>query len=227
MSIDWNKVKSNAKAKDDKQYEAMKADTSKRIAAEAASEKASNPSAAERVGKTVTGAGKGSAAGFTNLGGVVVEGMNNVGAYLQSKKDERLEAQDRELLARYEQDFKAAVAAGDEKAAKTARYRINAAKGRLQANGDMTDYYKSVGDTTARNIYSTADNLAESSQKDIERAKQGAGKVGQLAVDIGVAGTQMAGDMLASAIVPGSGLAMMGARSFGSGAHEARQAGAT
>lgn len=227
MSIDWNKVKTNAKAKDDKQYEAMKADTSKRIAAEAVSEKASNPSAAERVGKTVTGAGKGSAAGFTNLGGVVVEGMNNVGAYLQSKKDERLEAQDRELLARYEQDLKDAVAAGDEKAAKTARYRINAAKGRLQANGDMTDYYKSVGDTTARNIYSTADNLAESSQKDIERAKQGAGKVGQLAVDIGVAGTQMAGDMLASAIVPGSGLAMMGARSFGSGAQEARQAGAT
>ena len=227
MSIDWNKVKNNAKAKDDKQYEAMKADTSKRMAAEAASEKASNPSAAERVGKTVTGAGKGSAAGFTNLGGVVVEGMNNVGAYLQSKKDERLEAQDRELLARYEQDLKDAVAAGDEKAAKTARYRINAAKGRLQTNGDMTDYYKSVGDTTARNIYSTADNLAESSQKDIERAKQGLGALGQFAVDAGVAGTQMAGDMLASAIVPGSGLAMMGARSFGSGAQEARQAGAT
>ena len=38
-----------------------------------------NPSAAERVGKTVTGAGKGSAAGFTNLGGVVVEGLNKVG----------------------------------------------------------------------------------------------------------------------------------------------------
>ena len=30
MSIDWNKVKSNAKAKDDKQYAAMKADTEKR-----------------------------------------------------------------------------------------------------------------------------------------------------------------------------------------------------
>ena len=27
MGIDWNKVKSNAKAKDDKQYEAMKAET--------------------------------------------------------------------------------------------------------------------------------------------------------------------------------------------------------
>ena len=30
MSIDWNKVKSNAKAKDDQQYAAMKADTEKR-----------------------------------------------------------------------------------------------------------------------------------------------------------------------------------------------------
>ena len=36
MSIDWNKIKSNAKAKDDKQYEEMKADTSKRMAATAA-----------------------------------------------------------------------------------------------------------------------------------------------------------------------------------------------
>ena len=30
MGIDWNKVKNNAKAKDDQQYAAMKADTEKR-----------------------------------------------------------------------------------------------------------------------------------------------------------------------------------------------------
>ena len=30
MSIDWNKIKSNAKAKDDQQYASMKADTEKR-----------------------------------------------------------------------------------------------------------------------------------------------------------------------------------------------------
>ena len=115
MSIDWNKIKSNAKAKDDKQYEEMKADTSKRMAATAAAEKAAQPSVTERVGKTVTGAGKGSAAEFTNLGGVVVEGLNKVGTYLQSKKDAQKAAQDREYLSKYDQDLKDAIAAGDAK----------------------------------------------------------------------------------------------------------------
>ena len=227
MSIDWNKIKSNAKAKDDKQYEEMKADTSKRMAATAAAEKAAQPSVTERVGKTVTGAGKGSAAGFTNLGGVVVEGLNKVGTYLQSKKDAKQAAQDREYLAKYDQDLKDAIAAGDAKAEKAARLRINSAKNRLKTNGDMTEYYKSVGDTTTKNIYDTADALAESSQKDISRAKQGAGKAGQFLVDVGVAGTQMAGDIGLALLTGGSALAPMAARSFGSGAQEARQAGAS
>lgn len=186
-----------------------------------------SPSAAERVGKTVTGAGKGSAAGFTNLGGVVVEGLNKVGTYLQSRKDAQQAAQDREYLAKYNQDLKDAIAAGDAKAEKAARLRINSAKNRLKTNGDMTEYYKSVGDTTTKNIYDTADALAESSQKDISRAKQGAGKVGQFAVDVGVAGTQMAGDIGLALLTGGSALAPMAARSFGSGAQEARQAGAS
>lgn len=186
-----------------------------------------NPSAAERVGKTVTGAGKGSAAGLTNLGGVVVEGLNKVGTYLQSKKDAQQAAQDREYLAKYDQDLKDAIAAGDAKAEKAARLRINSAKNRLKTNGDMTEYYKSVGDTTTKNIYDTADALAESSQKDISRAKQGAGKVGQFAVDVGVAGTQMAGDIGLALLTGGSALVPMAARSFGSGAQEARQAGAS
>ena len=227
MSIDWNKIKSNAKAKDDKQYEEMKADTSKRMAATAAAEKAAQPSVTERVGKTVTGAGKGSAAGLTNLGGVVVEGLNKVGTYLQSKKDAQQAAQDREYLAKYDQDLKDAIAAGDAKAEKAARLRINSAKNRLKTNGDMTEYYKSVGDTTTKNIYDTADALAESSQKDISRAKQGAGKAGQFLVDVGVAGTQMAGDIGLALLTGGSALAPMAARSFGSGAQEARQAGAS
>lgn len=186
-----------------------------------------NPSAAERVGKTVTGAGKGSAAGLTNLGGVVVGGLNKVGTYLQSRKDAKQAAQDREYLAKYDQDLKDAIAAGDAKAEKAARLRINSAKNRLKTNGDMTEYYKSVGDTTTKNIYDTADALAESSQKDISRAKQGAGKVGQFAVDVGVAGTQMAGDIGLALLTGGSALAPMAARSFGSGAQEARQAGAS
>ncbi len=194
---------------------------------EARKKASASPAWTERVGKTVTGAGKGSAAGFTNLGGVVVEGMNKVGTYLQSRKDAQQAVQDREYLAKYEQDLKDAIAAGDAKAEKTARGRINAAKNRLKTNGDMTEYYKSVGDTTVKNIYDTADDLAESSQRDISRAKQGAGKVGQFAVDVGVAGTQMAGDIGLALLTGGSALAPMAARSFGSSSQEARQSGAT
>lgn len=76
-------------------------------------------------------------------------------------------------------------------------------------------------------LYSISDGMKNSSQAQIESAKQGLGKAGQFAVDVGVAGAQMAGDVLASAIVPGSGLAMMGVRSFGAGAQEARENGAT
>ena len=188
---------------------------------------AANPSVTERIGKTVTGAAKGSAAGYVNAGGVAVEGMNKVGTYLQSKKDTQQSEQDLELLAKYERDLKSALAAGDEKSAKTARLRINAAQNRLKTSGEMTEYYKSVGDTTAKSIYDTADALAESSQEDISRAKQGAGKVGQFAVDVGVAGTQMAGDMGLALLTGGSALVPMAARSFGSGAQEARQAGAS
>ena len=50
--------------------------------------------------------------------------------------------------------------------------------------------------------------------------------MGQFAVDLGVQGVQMAGDVAASAVIPGSGLALMTARSAGSSAQRARQAGA-
>ena len=170
---------------------------------------AANPSVTERVGKTVTGAAKGSAAGYVNAGGVALEGMNKVGTYLHSKKDTQQSEQDLELLAKYERDLKSALAAGDEKAAKTAQLRINAAQNRLKTSGEITEYYKSVGDTTAKSIYDTADALAESSQRDISRAKQGAGKVGQFAVDVGVAGTQMAGDMGRAVLTGGGALIPM------------------
>ena len=81
-------------------------------------------------------------------------------------------------------------------------------------------------DSTTNRLYDTADRINQDSQKFTADAKQGLGAIGQFAVDAGVAGTQLAGDMLASAIVPGSGLAMMGVRSFGGAAQEARQSGA-
>ena len=82
----------------------------------------------------------------------------------------------------------------------------------------------------AESVYSAADNLQVRSSDLIQKAKMtdfGMTDAGNLLVDAGVSGVQMAGDALANAIVPGSGLAALGVRAFGSGAQEARQNGAT
>ena len=92
-------------------------------------------------------------------------------------------------------------------------------------NQEIADW-ESANSFTNR-AYTAANTMRDDSRKHEESAKQGLGKAGQFAVDVGVAGAQMAGDVLASAIVPGSGLALMGVRSFGAGAQEARDNGAS
>ena len=76
-------------------------------------------------------------------------------------------------------------------------------------------------------LYATADRLTEQSAAYTEKAKQGLGKVGQFAVDLGVTGTQMLGDMALGLINPALGTGAMATRVFGGSAQEARQAGAT
>lgn len=74
-------------------------------------------------------------------------------------------------------------------------------------------------------IFDAAIRLTERGQQYTQEAKQGLGTVGQFLVDMGVTGTQMAGDALANLILPGSGLVMMGMRSYGQAAGEARREG--
>lgn len=78
-----------------------------------------------------------------------------------------------------------------------------------------------------KQIFSAATRLAEKGQQYETEAKEGLGTVGQFLVDMGVTGTQMAGDALMNLVLPGSGLAMMGLRSYGQAAGEARRAGKT
>lgn len=82
-------------------------------------------------------------------------------------------------------------------------------------------------DERAKEIQASADRLKESSEKDVEKAKQGLGGVGQFAVDLGVAGAQMAGDIALGAATGGGALVPMAARVFGGSAQEARRDGAT
>lgn len=75
--------------------------------------------------------------------------------------------------------------------------------------------------------YAAADKLTERSAQLQQQAKEGAGKVGGFLVDLGVTGTQMAGDALANVLLPGSGLAAMGTRVYGQSAGDARREGKT
>lgn len=82
------------------------------------------------------------------------------------------------------------------------------------------------GQGAAARLQSAADRMQDDSAKSIASAKEGAGALGQLAVDVGVAGTQMGMDALTAALTGGSALIPMAVRSFGGGAQEARRSGA-
>ena len=69
--------------------------------------------------------------------------------------------------------------------------------------------------------FKRAQELYTKSAKYEAEAKEGLGKVGQFAVDLGIAGTQFAGDVALNTILPGAGLAAMGARAAGQGAYSA------
>lgn len=80
---------------------------------------------------------------------------------------------------------------------------------------------------SAGGLYQVADRLTESGQKDAEEAKRGLGSFGKFAVDVGVGGAQLAGDITAGVVTRGGTLVPMMVRSFGSAAQQARKDGAS
>lgn len=184
-----------------------------------------------RVGKVISGAAKSTGSAFTNLGGVLAEGAGylntrianqNAGASLQS---------DHDAVKRYEKmlrDVKwangKAMTAAD---VKQVQGYLAAAKRRIAAHEGYTKAVEQSDKAVADKAYQKADRLSQSSAADVAQAKEGLGPVGQFAVDVGVAGAQMAGDMAVGALTGGSALPAMFVRSVGSAAQEARQSGAT
>jgi hypothetical protein len=72
------------------------------------------------------------------------------------------------------------------------------------------------------------ESAEESSKRAYEyeqEAKEGLGKFGQGVVDFGIAGAQFAGDALLNAVAPGTGLAAMAGRAYGSASLDAQQRG--
>lgn len=184
-----------------------------------------------RVGKVISGAAKSTGSAFTNLGGVLAEGAGKLNTRIANQNAGESLQSDHEAVKRYEKmlrDVKwangKAMTAAD---VQQVQSYLSAAKRRIAAHEGYTKAVERSDKAVADKAYQKADRLSQSSAADVAQAKEGLGPVGQFAVDLGVQGVQMAGDVAASAVIPGAGLALMTARSAGSSAQRARQAGAT
>ena len=184
-----------------------------------------------RVGKVISGAAKSTGSAFTNLGGVLAEGAGKLNTRIANQNAGDSLQSDHDAVKRYEKmlrDVKwangKAMTAAD---VKQVQGYLASAKRRIAAHEGYTKAVERSDKAVADKAYQTADRLSQSSAADVAQAKKGLGPVGQFAVDLGVQGVQMAGDVAASAVLPGAGLALMTARSAGSSAQRARQSGAT
>lgn len=165
---------------------------------------ASNPT---RFDKTVNAAIYGAGASLSNLFGLLDE------------KDAQTRARDEADSARLRAGREASLQGED----------INTREGGLkkQSEDSRKDFderaVKLAG--AGQKAFDRADRLQQTAYDYEQSAKAGLGKFGQGMVDFGIAATQFAGDAVMNAVLPGSGLAMMGARAAGGASHEARLAG--
>lgn len=183
-----------------------------------------------RVGKVISGAAKSAGSGYANLGGVLAEGAGKLNTRIANQNAGDSLQSDHDAVKRYEKmlrDVKWAngkpMTAAD---VKQVQSYLASAKRRIAAHEGYTKAVERSDKAVADKAYQKADRLSQSSAADVAQAKEGLGPVGQFAVDLGVQGVQMAGDVAASAVIPGAGLALMTARSAGSSAQRARQSGA-
>lgn len=179
----------------------------------------------DRAGDTLRGTVSRQESGYAGALEKLTAGLGRVGSWIQDRKDEQQAEQDRQYLAKYQQDLADALAAGDEKAAKTAQLRINSAKYRLKTNGDMGDYYDQVNDEAVQKLDAIADKKGAESVEAFQRAKDGAGVLGGLAVDAGSALADVLGDAGANSLAPGLGTILRVVRGFGNASEAAEEKG--
>lgn len=183
------------------------------------------------LGGTIKGAGKSAASDYTNVGGSIIEGLGHLNTSIASKQDTAQINKLRQDNARYQQMLDSGMKLDGTPVTAQERQNFSAIIDRNERLiGEVPASTKAQEQRTmeaAQKFYDTADRLDVSAQEDIAQAKEGLGKLGQFAVDAGVAGTQLAGDIGFSLLTGGSALVPMAVRAFGSGAQEARQSGAS
>ena len=152
----------------------------------------------DRVGNALTGTGQNIAAGIVNAGATAGEGY---------AREEAL----RENIA-------------------PSDYVLQ-----QMAKGDLTEWNAMRQRTVDQEaiheqflpVYQAADSLSENAQRDLQKAKEGLGALGQAGVDIAENMMEMGFDAAVGAVSGGGSLTSMFVRVFGQSAQEARQNGAT
>lgn len=189
---------------------------------------------ASRGGSMLKGAAQGTAAGFTSTGGTFLDLLRSYdtagSSYTRrANQEEENAAHYREMLERGTLDDGTPITASMRQKLEMLASRADS---RSTGYRDAAVKQHTPIARATQSVYDTADRLAAQSAQNIAEAKEGLGSVGQFAVDVGVAGTQLAGDALIGALLApvtggASALAPMAVRGFGSGTQQARQEGAT
>ena len=175
--------------------------------------KLDEPTFMERVGKTITGGAKSSAAAYTNVRGYIQEGTHMA-------RDVDVSGWNRDLN-RYQYELRNADNDADRAYWQS---EIDRVRRNIQNAGKAT----AESNASAQKNYRLADEIAANAEKDLTRAKQGAGAVGRLLVDAGASMTQSALDAIPNLITGGAtGMVPFAARAFGGAAQQARKDGAT
>lgn len=182
------------------------------------------PTFGERLGKTVLGGAKGSLASNTNALATLYAAAEGG----RSKMRENYLSDYAQSLGRAEGDLAAMLETNERKpgtftAGDIASQRSVVEDARKKHEAMLAAEAAEQG--TVAESQALADSVQESSAKDIERAKQGAGGVGQVLVDAGASMTQTLLDGLASNAL-GGGMSAFALRAFGGAAQQARQDGA-
>lgn len=197
----------------------------------------------QRVGNTLLGAGKQSAASWGDSVATAYEAG-------QPARDEQNRWHEREYKMQYEQAERGYRMMLEDNAAKPGSWSHGDLEGQLNVMADAKRKLDAMGvviqdkvqEQATEAARDTMRQVAQSGGADIEKAKEGLGAGGRFLVDVGVAGTQLATDAAANYLLfgglktpngklrPASTLGAklsMGGRIFGGSTMEARESGAS